>query len=409
MTKALGLAFVGIIIGLVGSVVCGCANSNSSDNRDLSAVIKDLSNNNQPFDLSNVDTTSTDMATGCAGADLMNDANNCGRCGRSCGAGVCAQGRCPLTTIYATQPRPVGVAVDATNVYWTTYGDGTTGAVSKGILAGGVSPTVVASSLQYVGGIAVAGGQIIWAEGGATDGSGKISKSPTGSVSLGTIATGENYPISVISDGTNVYWTAYGTSTGNYLDGLIRKGTIAGTTGSTVGTATGLKGAGVLSLQATNLFFSQIGTMASSYTDGSISKVGTAGGAPSAVASNQAYPFGVATDATYVYWVNTNGAAVYKAPLAGGAAMSLANAQANPAHIAVDATGVYWTNQGTGNSTTGYTGGSVMFQAHSGSAPIAIAINQDWPVKLVLDGSYVYWCNEGTGTFANGTIMKTVK
>ena len=62
--------------------------------------------------------------------------------------------------------------------------------------------------------------------------------------------------------------------------------------------------------------------------------------------------------------------------------------------IAVDATAVYWTNVSTG--------GSVMKVGLSGGTPVTLA-NQDSPNAIAVDANAVYWANNG------GTVMKVAK
>lgn len=49
-------------------------------------------------------------------------------------------------------------------------------------------------------------------------------------------------------------------------------------------------------------------------------------------------------DATSVYWTDSSGGTVMKAPLGGGTPTTLAPGQVGPDGIAVDGTSVYWTN-----------------------------------------------------------------
>jgi hypothetical protein len=71
------------------------------------------------------------------------------------------------------------------------------------------------------------------------------------------------------------------------------------------------------------------------------------GGAPTTLASGQAYPYAMAVRGASVYWT-TQADTVMTVATGGGAVTTLASQQNEPRGIAVDdMSGVYWTNGGT--------------------------------------------------------------
>jgi hypothetical protein len=121
-----------------------------------------------------------------------------------------------------------------------------------------------------------------------------------------------------------------------------------------------------IAVNATDVYWVNEEIAAVNFIDGTVMSVPIAGGTPNALASNQS-PYGIALDATNVYWTGVDSAAVpgeatltgavLRISLAGGAPTTLASAPNVPAQIAVDGTSVYWTNRG---SFPNYTDGTVM-------------------------------------------------
>jgi hypothetical protein len=126
---------------------------------------------------------------------------------------------------------------------------------------------------------------------------------------------------------------------------------------------------------------------------GTVMKVALGGGSPTTLASAQSEPQCIALNATGVYW--TTSGPVMSVPLNGGSPTTLAPGQGPPNGIAVDATSVYWTTGAVDTVTKVPIGG--------GSAATLASV-QNNPSAIAVDATSLYWTDLGNGT--NGTVMK---
>jgi hypothetical protein len=121
-----------------------------------------------------------------------------------CGAGGCNNN--PIV-IASGQTGPTGIAVDASNVYWTT-GDGNVMTCAIGGCPG--SPTPVATGQDSPVGVASDGVEAYWATGNGSVMACAVAGcngNPT------TFASGQNAPLAVAVDATNIYWVNNGDGT----------------------------------------------------------------------------------------------------------------------------------------------------------------------------------------------------
>lgn len=179
-------------------------------------------------------------------------------------------GRAPATggttQVVATTDDPIGVAVDANNLYWSTFGssNSATGTIVSQPLAGG-SPTVLASGLATVGPIAVDSTSVYF-----SDMFGAVSSVPIGGGAVVQLAPAQQaLPADTILDDSpagiavangRVYWTisSLGGGTPNAIDSVAITGGAVTTIARPATTPTGI------AADDTFVYWSEIGPVTAS-------------------------------------------------------------------------------------------------------------------------------------------------
>jgi hypothetical protein len=300
------------------------------------------------------------------------------------------------TIALSRQGRPLGLAVDATHVYWA---DAAQGMVLKLAKQGGVA-TPVAMGQAEPSGVAVGDGVLCW----TNTGDGTVRKVPVVGGALVTLASAQASPRSVTIAGGHAYFT-----TDEWLMRVPLSGgdavSLKATNGDIPlgqGGAQGITSDGVLIYAAPYQILWPV--------DDDCDKPSFAG---LCSADWYAGPVmrGGAVDGQSVFtawgdpWASGTGDGSISASDDLGMAW-LASDQTGPEAIAVDETHVYWVN--TGTSASGFTDGSVMKVPRSGGAPSVVAMNQRHPVAIAVDESFVFWTNGGSDG-VGGSVMRAPK
>ena len=121
------------------------------------------------------------------------------------------------------------------------------------------------------------------------------------------------------------------------------------------------------------------------------------------------YPYGIAVDASYVYWTdganrylggpNLTDGKVVRMPIGGGAATLLASGLGGPGDMTVDATAVYFAG----------VDGTIKKVPLAGGEPVTLVSGQESPRGVVVDATSVYWVSgpaDRGGRGISGSIMK---
>ncbi len=245
---------------------------------------------------------------------------------------IALDGSGAVTVLASGQPKPEGMAVDDTHVYWVNWADGaprvSAAAVMRVPKAGGIMPTILAPNQMGPRGVAVDATHVYWTV-WATGEIKRLLKGGGGSPE--TVAMAEMNPRDVAVDATHVYWGNFGSG-----DQKIKRTSKAGGPAPTPTVLAAAGGSPVdLTLNETRVYWI-------SYGDRRLWSVSKDGGMPTLIADQAGPPtggHGLGLDGAHVYW--TNSREILRAPEAGGSATVLFQGNAIGG-LAVDGRGIYF-------------------------------------------------------------------
>jgi len=356
-------------------------------------------------------------ATGCE-TNLDTDQLNCGECGHSCLGGKCTLGKCePFQLASTTQPS--GLAVDKTHVYFTAPSQGSIQRVQRDGTCMPVAPcpqafagtgtSDPAAGPQTRGATAIVsdGTNVYW----TADAAGLLVKRaavlPPGPMTTLGPATSTN-PGYIALGGGKLWWT---TGFGNgdpapHLRSINPDGTGLTVVADYQAPVSTFKGRGGVAADATSVYWASEngGVYHAAFGDALCNEGSVLAPACKAFGSASS-PYGVAVDDTFVYWTEPSSGTVRKAPKAGGQSSFVASNQDLPQAIAVLGTFVYWGNA----ATTGPTAGTIRRAPQAGATCVGIACEHvadvAAPDSIIAGDDGLYWVNNNV----SGGVFRLAK
>ena len=296
--------------------------------------------------------------------NLSSSPNHCGACGRSCGTNSCSNGFCAPEVISSSMGNARALDLDGQYVYVGRMPGGTHRILKTGGAPQAIDATASAISVDALG------TQLFWLD----PSQGVFRRNTSGSGSTSSIANKlGGYCLDAFTDG-NVYFS--------HSAAVSRVSSFGGLVTDIDPTA----GAHGVRQNEGSLYWALPAL-------GQIRFAPLPGNGVAQFATGQAAPESIDGDTGYLYWTNNGDGTIRRMPLDQSTGpVDIATGQTGAFAIRVDNTGVYW--------TTDAASGGVYRAPLAGGPVVKLAENAVNARAIALDGGYVYWAEFGSGKVA---------
>jgi hypothetical protein len=325
--------------------------------------------------------------SGCG--DLATDPHNCGACGHDCLGGACVGGACsPVFLAKITNPRHLVIANTSLYVTSHTSNGGVYEVPTAGVPDGGSARALI-SGLSNPNHITLTGTDVYF---GLDTSSGSVRRcgiGPTGTCDI--LVGSQDTPTGIISDGTNVFWSEWGS-------GNVNRCPNGACGGTALRVVSGLNGPTGVAKENNTVVFADEGT-APSFTNGRIltAIADQSTSSPVELARNQLAPVFVVVQQGIVYWGGlasaplANDVQIKSCPISGCSSgpKTIADKQASLGDLLIDGNDLYWSRYGGGADDGVYT---CPITGCPPSGPTRIALDGS-PRGVAVDRTMIYWAS----------------
>lgn len=309
-------------------------------------------------------------ANGCE-TELAASNAHCGACGHACGDQVCTAGTCGAAVIMGTVAMPSAISVSGNDVFVTSEVGAPNGSLVTCKTTGCALPQVLVGAMTNPNAVAADPTHVYFSS------SDKFLRRCERPACAAPIMFGNDSFSSLFLTATDVF------AVSEYNAYSIRL-TKADGGGTLLSTSNPL----VMAVDPSGVFI--VADTGPSY---GLLRCPLTGcepfGSPPQYKVEARDVRGIAVDAQFIYWTETDKGRVVKVPKDFlGPEVALTTTARRPVDVQVDNGFVYWTEEGTND-----TDGTVNSDAAAGGSPLVLARDQQRPHRLTVSGGRVYWTN----------------